>query len=213
MLEALKHYLKPETEVAEKQWHSYSPDAWYLEQHPRQNIFIADDLKRGKINNKLIEDHQPIHPTCYTLECFTVWIKDLGEHSYPLILEQGQEVDGPSFHVPELARIRGELYSLPSTLFTNSLDIHKENTVKFIRKRVSITLPYRYLTFNSSPDATWAEKVPSISNDHLRTVRAWMYVANPEYWRDLIGSHLGSKAAPIYQHETPKVWIDQYYKF
>ncbi len=205
MLQKVRKFFQHEVGV--RPWHRYTPDAWMLEQHARQNVFVCDDMKTGHINHKLIEKHVPVHPLCYTLDEYIMWNKDLGTHSFPIIFDKTVKVHGPELYKPEPARIQGQLYSLPSTIFYKVLDIHKENTVKFIRRRVGITLPYRLVSYDKD------RPLPVISKDYLRTVPAHMYLAIPEYWSDLIGCHLGSKATPLYQHETPKVWIDKYYKF
>lgn len=220
MLQAVRKFLRPDEQSLDvakaRLWHQQyklTPDLWYLEQHARQLIFIADDLKYGKPNHKLIEDHVPIQPDCYTLQPYTVYNKDLGDHSFPLPFEEGIDFGIHGWHKPELARIKGELYALPSDLFWKVLDIHKQNTVQFTRRRVSITLPYRTVTYSNDPsDPAWS-KIPVISKDNLRTCRAWMYEANPEYWDDYIGVSLGTRAVPLYEHNTPKVWIGKYYKF
>lgn len=194
--------------------HSRTPDLHYLEQHVRQNIFIPDDLKLGLPNHKLIDGHLPVHPSCYTLKPFTTWKKDLGSHSFPLPFEEGVDFEVFTRHKPEPARLQGELYTLPSHYFWKVLDIHKQNGVQFERKRVSISLPWREVTYSSDPNAAvWVDKIPSISRDYVRTIRAWMYVALPEYWSDFIGVSLGTRGVPTYEHDTPKDWISQYSKF
>jgi hypothetical protein len=219
MFEALMRKIRLTHEVPNplaEAWHQQyrrTPDLYYLCQHARQLVFIADDLKVGKINHKLIEDHSPIHPHCYTLQPFTVYNKDLGIHSIPLPFEEGVDFGTTGWYKPELHRIQGELYALPSPLIWKVLDIQKENGLQFTRKRVLLTLPWREVTFDSGPDIPMASKIPSISKDYLRTQPAWMYVARPEYWDNYIGVALGTRAVPTYQHNTPKEWIGTYYKF
>lgn len=198
-------------------WHnqySRTPDLWYLNQHARQLVFIADDFKVGKPRHSLIEGQLPIHPSCYTLHNLTVYKKDLGNHSFPLPFEEGVDFDIHGWYKPELARMQGELYALPSSFLWKVLDIEKDNGVQFERKRVSITLPWREVTFNDDPAAkVWVEKIPNISKDYIRTVRAWMYIARPEYWDDYIGVSLGTRPVSVYEHNSPKEWIKSYYKF
>lgn len=222
MFEALKKAFTKDDEILihpdpdAVKWHlqnSLTPDIAYLEQHARQNIFIPDDLMRGRMNHRLIEGNLPVHPSCYTLKPFITWQKDLGEHSFPLPFPDTEVFEIFTKYKPEPARIKGELYSLPTHFFWKVLDIHKQNTVQFRRERVSITMPYRHVTFNTDPDADMADKIPNISPDYLRTIRAWMYIANREYWDDLIGVHLRTKAVQTYQHDSPKEWISHYSHF
>lgn len=197
-------------------WHNQyhrTPDLWYLNQHARQLVFIADDFKTGKKRHELLEGQLPIHPSCYTLNNFTVWKKDLGEHSFPLPFEDGIDFEVHGWYKPEPARLQGELYAMPSSFIWKVLDIQKDNGVQFERKRASITVPYREVRFSDKPNAGVWDKIPTISKDNLRTIRAWMYVAKPDYWDDYIGVSLGTRAVPLFRHITPKVWIEEYYKF
>lgn len=218
MFQAVKDFLSPQALVntEAEAWHRQyrrTPDLWYLNQHGRQLVFIADEFKTGKEKHELISQ-APIHPSCYTVEEFTVYNKDLGVRSFPLPFEKGVDFQLHGWYKPELARIQGELYALPSPLMWKVLDIHKENGVQFFRKRVSITVPWRDVTFNEDPKAeVWVSKIPNISNDRIRTVRAWMYIALPDYWDDFLGVHLGTRPVPIFTHNTPKDWIKEYYKF
>jgi len=204
------HEEEIETPTQAQKWHKQyqlTPDLAFLEQHSRQLIFICDDMKTGGNKHKLIEEHLPIHPVCYTSEMFLMWNKDMGTHSFPLPFKGNEEFDVCGIHKPEPARIRGELYAIPSHLFWKVLDKEKQNTVQFTRERTTITLPYRQVTY---PDKGG---LPKISKDCIHTVRAWMYIAKRDYWDDYIGSHLGTKAVALYEHDTPKIWIGSYYKF
>lgn len=197
-------------------WHRKyrrTPDLWYLNQHARQLVFIADDFKRGHRRHELIDGQEPIHPSCYTLENFTCYKKDLGVHSFPLPFEKHVDFQIHGWYKPELARIRGELYALPSPYLWKVLDIEKENGLQFIRTRVSITVPWAEIKYSVGPDANWVEKSPVISRDYFVTKRAWMYIARPEYWDDYIGVALGTRGLPLSEHETPKDWIKNFYNF
>jgi hypothetical protein len=211
MFSAVRKFIQgTQPDPAANLWHKqfvHTPDLWLLEQYPRQRVFIADDLKTGKVNHKLIKEHRPVHPDVYTLQKYTMWKKDLGGHSYPLPFEPGHDAQVPSLYRAEPARIKGELYVLPSNLFWNVLDKHKQNGVQFTRKRVLITVPWRTVSFETD------RPLPVISSDQTITIDAWMYVARPEYWDDYLGVHLGSKAVDTYAPNSPKVWLDEYYKF
>ena len=196
--------IDPEAEAWHRQYRR-TPDLWYLSQHARQLVFISDDFKMGLPKHDLIEGQEPIHPSCYTLHNFTVYKKDLGTHSFPLPFEEGIDFQIHGWYKPELARIKGELYALPSHYIWKVLDIEKENGLQFVRKRVSITVPWREVRYDGL--------LPFISKDYIRTIRAWMYVARPEYWDDYIGVALGTRAVPIYEHDSPKDWITKYYQF
>lgn len=208
MFAKLKQFFKEEE--THRDWHIQNwrtPDLWQLSQHARQNVFFPDDMKIGKINHKLISDHIPVHPDAYTLSSYRVFQKDLGEHSVPLLFDSTVDFGLNIYDTPEPARVKGELYSLPSALLWKVLDIHKQNTVQFVRQRVSITLPYREVIF------TEGVILPKITKDQLKTVPAHMYVAVPEYWGPRLGSILGTKPVQLLEPNSPKVWIERYYKF
>jgi hypothetical protein len=201
---------------AKEAWHRQyrrTPDLWYLQQHARQLVFIGDEFKAGKSKHDLLGGQEPFHPSAYTLDPYRVFLKDMGDRSFPLPFEKDVDFELYGWYESEVARFRGELYALPSQLIWKVLDIQKENGLQFTRKRVSITLPWREIRFNDDPNAETWSKIPTISKDHLRTVRAWMYVARPEYWDDYIGVSLGTRPVDLFQHNTPRVWIDRYYKF
>lgn len=216
MLQALRKLIRPiNNDPAVEVWlqqYRRTPDLWFLSQHTRQLVFFPDDFKLGHKRHEKIEGHLPIHPSVYTLGEYTVYKKDLGEHSFPLPFEKGVDFEIHSWYKPELARIQGELYALPVELFWKVLDIEKENGLQFTRKRVMITCPWREVRHGGANAELW-DKVPTISKDCLRTVPAWMYVARPEYWENYIGVSLGTRAVPMYEHNTPKFWIEKYYKF
>lgn len=203
----------PEAEAWHRQYRR-TPDLWYLAQHARQLVFIADDFKRGKQKHELLEGQEPIHPSCYTLDEFTMYHKDLGVRSFPLPFEKGVDFEIHGWYKPELARIKGELYALPSPLMWKVLDIEKDNGVQFFRRRASITLPWREIVYNNdvNPDV-WVSKIPNMNGDYIRTIRAWMYIARPDYWDDYLGVHLGTRPVPIYSPNAPKKWINNYYQF
>lgn len=200
-----------DTEI--KLWHrknALTPDMWFLEQFEYQLIFIPDDMKTGKSNHSLITDAAydgaPIHPGCYTLDHYTFWKKDLGEHSFAIPLDGTFIPQGWLRIAPCPARIQGELYAVRPKQFLK-LDEHRHNGVQFQRRRVNISLPYRQVRYNHK------KPNPFISEDCLHTVRAWMYVGCEDYWSDQIGDMFSIRECNHYEHDTPKVWIDKFYKF
>ncbi len=214
MFEAVRRLIMPsKVDHEASEWshqNKFTPDLWRLEQYQRQLIFIADDLMTGHKNHTIIDDHLPIHPGCYTQKDFYVWEKDLGDFSFPVPLEE--EIKLFSRYNAEPARIKGELYAIPGIQFIE-LDTHKKNGVQFFRKRIPITVPYRHVKYSTSSTALPFERLPEISPDYTHTVSAWMYIGIQDYWKDLIGVDLGSKAVELYEHDTPKIWIKKYYKF
>lgn len=213
MFQAMKDYFKSE-EPAAVEWHqqcSMTPDIWKIEQSMYQLIFIPDDMMRGQPNNHLIADagrdgETPVHPACFTLERFTFWKKDLGVNSFAIPMEKSFEPSGYLRVKATPAKIKGQLYAILSPRI-KKLDIHRQNGVQFTRKRQMISLPYRQVRFNKE------RPLPNLSEEYLISVEAWMYVGIPAYWDDLIGDMFQVRECSKFELDTPKFWMEEYYKF
>lgn len=220
MFQAVKDYFRKDEVAIANEWHrqcSFTPDIWKLEQSMYQLIFIPDDMMRGKHNNHLIADagrdgETPVHPACFTLERFTFWKKDLGVESYGIPLPKEHEPTNWLRVRPTPAKIKGQLYAILSPRI-KKLDIHRQNGVQFIRKRQMITLPFKYVKYNTASSAEIGSKFPVISTEYIRSVEAWMYIGIPEYWDNLIGDMFQVRECPKFELDTPKFWIGDYYKF
>lgn len=215
MFQAAKDFFKkereadPEANVWLKQC-ALTPDIWKLEQSQYQLIFIPDDMMLGRNNHKLIADairnEAPVHPTCFTLERFTMFKKDLGEHSFPVPMKKEYEPSNWFRKRPSPAKIKGQLFAILSPRIIK-LDIHRQNGLQFVRIRQDISLPYREVRYNKD------KPLPDISTDYLKTVEAWMYVGIPAYWDDLIGDMFSFGECDKFELDQPKFWIEDYYKF
>lgn len=215
MFEALRRQVfgssAPTSEV--EIWHGQcklTPDIWKLEQFMFQPIFIPDEMKLGKKQHDLIKEASysdgPLHPEVYTSEKFTFWKKDLGVESFPIAMEYPYRPSGYCRVQPVPARIQGELYQIrPSQII--KLDIHRQNGVQFRRVKKDILVPYREVRYSKErPD-------PKLSEERIYPLQAWMYVGIPEYWDDMIGDMFTIRELNHFAHETPKKWIDDFYKF
>jgi len=213
MLQAVRKWFDGVDEAAVS-WHRQNiltPDIWKLEQSQFQNIFIPDDMMMGNINNHLIADAaregtKPTHPACFTLEQFTMFEKDLGEHSFPIPMPKDYEPSGYFRVRPRPAKIKGQLYTIFSQRI-KKLDIHRQNGVQFQRIRTLIHLPHRQVKFSKE------RPLPEISREYFRSVEAWMYVGIPSYWDDMIGDLLQIRECDQYSLDNPKIWLENYYKF
>lgn len=188
----------------------YSPDIWQLEQYKRQLIFVPDDMKMGMPNNKLIADAsfipRPKFPVCYTRPSFTMWKKDLGKASFPVILPDVYRPTGFVMWEVEPAPIQGELWSIEPSRFI-LLDNHKQNGVMFTRQRVDITLPYREVGWGQS-------SLPIITDDINKvSVPAWMYVGNVDYWDAQIGGVFARSQVEAKQPDLPRRRHNKFYSF
>lgn len=194
------------------EWHRQNvmtPDLWKLIQYQRQLIFVADDMMRGHKNHALIADAAALavtHPTCYSLDKFTMWHKDLGHHSFPILMEETYKPTAFNRWPPELARVKGELYAIRPPQFI-VLDKHRQNGVQFRRKRIAVTLPYRQVLYSK------ARPLPEISREYVHTVQAWTYVGIPEYWDKQFGDLFRTSGIDLREHDVPRPWIDKFYKF
>lgn len=215
MFQAFRKYIqKDKVDEEAYAWHTQNrltPDVWKLQQYMRQLIFVPDDMMRGQRNHEMIAEasasgDDPFHPSCYTLKPFTFWKKDLGTMSYPIAME---ESFCPSSFVrwpPPPARIKGELYAIRPYQFIK-LDKYKQNGIQFERKRVMITLPYRNVIFDRK------HPVPEITIEYIETVQAWMYVGIPEYWDHQLGGVFQTSTMNLFEHDTARDWIKEFYKF
>jgi hypothetical protein len=187
-----------------------TPDIWKLEQFMYKLLFVSDDLMMGRKNHSLIEEYvyagAPLHPTCYTSQKFTFWRKDLGVNSFPIPMEYSYKPSNWVRVQPIPARIKGELYAIrPNALI--SLDNHRQNGLQFRRVTADILLPYREVKYSKD------KPNPTISDDRIYTLPAQMYVGIPEYWDDMIGDMFTVREVDQYEFDTPKKWIDRYYRF
>lgn len=204
MLQQLKSFVLPEPDESWKfkirEIPQYTPDIAKLEQYESQLLFVADNCMKGhKKHELLVDDASLSHGHAYTKATFSMWKKELGEESYPVILKEDafpHDWRGPKPGAP--AQIYGELYQIPPRVLYK-LDIDKLNTVQFLRRRIK--LEYVYFAHIERPwfkeNSKWNEGALSRAERELNnpeeaerleigplyhTVTAWMYFGNPEYW-------------------------------
>lgn len=178
----------------------FTPDVKQLERKQRHLIFVCDDLMSGNRNSDLIVETSvsgrwPLM-NGYTQDKFFFWKKELGELSFPVALDKDVTgfYHGNSFDKSS-AKIHGEIYGI-RTAGLIRLDIDRENTVQFTRRRVNIRIPYIH----------GASKFPDIE-----VITVWMYVGNHEYWDDqLAGVHA---SRPIEKTHDDRVWLEDHYRF
>lgn len=204
-------FRKEATEPVEPEhpdWH-WTNDQWVLEQYLTQLLFVPDAMKEGgKFHEDLLArtyDEKCHNPSCYTDKQFHAYKRDMQEHSDAIILPGDFKASNFVFNPPEASRIQGELYSVKAgELYL--LDKLRLNGVQFIRQRVKIMYPFRYVTYSKkNPN-------PEISPHGFKTCVAWMYVGLPSYWDPLIGGVL-CKPLNLFEHDPPRLWIGKYFRF
>jgi len=216
MLNFLKGFRKPSSveeelpdlnAIAWAHQNDSTPDMWKLEQFKRQAIFVCCDMKKGGINHRLIEEaiNGDVYQDTYTADEYTLWKKDLGGQSFPVVLPKDYRPDGHTLVPVESAPIKGELYYINPTQFIQ-LDLHRP-VGQFFRERVNIRIPYRTVSYGPK------KVLPEISNhNYFSTVPAWMYMGVRDYWHPMIGGIFKGQM-DLYEHDQPRPWIKQYYKF
>lgn len=226
MLTRLKRIFSPEEAVPEEaaiEWahqNELTPDFWRLEQYIRQWLFVPDDMKRGGVNHHLIEEaiNGPIETDVYTAHPYTMWKKDLGTQSYPIVLPADYVPSGRTIVPVEPAPIKGELYGIRPSAFI-SLDKHKLNGLQFFRTRVDVRVSYRtvrYERMTIDPETLLPvgsrRPLPIISEHGFVQFPAWMYQGFPDYWDPQLNGIFRSQM-DLYEHDRPRVWIKKYYCF
>lgn len=142
----------------------FTPDIVQLEGRARWLFFVYDRWKDGHADHSIFGGEAMNMGVVFTQDNFAMIKRSLGQDSYPIPLDRAP------FNLPE-APIRGELYAVPSG-WINRLDTDKRNGVKFERRRVSVTLPYRGMR--------------NISMVKYQSLRAFMYVGIQDFWEPLV---------------------------
>lgn len=216
MYAAVKKFLTPTPMVED--WRelikpaSFTPDAYKLEQFQWKLLFVADDVQTGQKHNSIIRDTAyqgcAIHPYAYTSTKYTFWLKDLGEHSFPIALPYDYKPSGHVIGHVEPARIRGELWVVrPQSIIL--LDNLRQNGVQFRRQSTTILMPFRHVGWDDD-----GNKLPKISDDMVYPVHGvQVYVGVPEYWDGQINGIFGSNNMDLFEHSRKRKWIDKFYKF
>lgn len=190
----------------------WTPDQWKLEQFFEQLLFVADDMKTGGKNHHIVRDITPgaipRNPIVYTHNKFLAYKHDLGkEHSTALILPPEYKPTGyfNPWDEPVPCKIQGELYAVQANKIY-LLDKHMQNGVRFVRQRVKITYPWRYVSYGKD------HPLPKISpHSYNDRITAWAYIGVPNYWDPMIGGVL-AKAMARTEHIPPRPWIGEFYK-
>lgn len=191
---------------------AWTKDQYILEQYYHQLMFIPDEM----INLPELEDIsvKVMSPIVYTHNKFRAYQQAIGKD------EKGNIIYRPIFMPPEYephnfirpdldhgpAKIRGELHLVWSNKIY-LLDKARQNGVQFARQRVRISYPYRFVQFGKK------HPLPKISaHSYSDKIVAWMYIGIPTYWDPLIGG-IFAQPMPLFEHETPRPWIGEFYKF
>src|SRR6266576_3198772 len=196
----------------------YSPDYGWLEQFEYQLLFTADDTKAGYSHHCLIEDSALV-ATAYTVHSFNYWYLNAGEDRVPIPMLTNEKQHTIRYFPPPL-KIQGEIHAVRPYEFLG-LDVYKQNTVQFYRKRVNLIVPYKEINteeYFNPDDQVYAPLPPCLlgkkveSPEKVYIIRAWMYIGMPEYWDNLLdGGFRGFKTVNYY--ESRRKWLKEYYAY
>lgn len=191
----------------------HTPDMGILEQCEFQLLFCPDRTQRGCSEYNLIEDSVHI-ATAFTLKRFNYYEQRDG---LPVPLPAFADNVSPysdkvSVGAPSL-KIKGELHAIRPYQFIN-LDSYKDNLVSFRRERVKILVPHspvhkleeRYSNGKPVPLMTGQYVV---GNERIKWFEAWMYIAQPTYWNDLLDG--GYIFNPVSSYFDKRQWLGKYY--
>ena len=153
----------------------HTPDLWRLEQYELQLLFVCDEMQPSHTKNTKLQGGIELG-TAYTEDNFQMYKKRLGKESFPIPMEQNGDTSKDTIFtgLPKTT-IKGELFAIRPEQFI-SLDKYKENRLNFLRKRVSLYIPYREVSWNKEQGVVTSEEIVK------SPVKAWMYVGNPEFW-------------------------------
>lgn len=198
MLNLLKKVFTKEEEALPPQnwWKDgiprYTPDITLLQRSEYQRVFVCDEMMKAHSMHRLLGEDKLSGAnenlpqgkwTAITQDKFSLIRKNLGKFSSVIPLQQ-QYANAP------FARVRGELYGIPST-HMEKLDNFKENGVVFTRERVKLLIPYRKLTQDWwAKDRERYEWAVSQTPYWDTSIDAWMYVGMPKIWDERLTRHL-----------------------
>lgn len=195
----------------------YTPDLGWLEQFEFQLLFCPDEIQRSQLGYSIIKDHSAFIANAYTRKTFDYWEQRVSTQRLGIPLPAANHTIGTLF--PRSCRIRGEIHAVRPTTFIE-LDAHKENTIRFQRKRVELLLPYRPLLNRNVSLRERHKELPlclqgekkMLGTEKVHIIRAWMYIGNPEYWDNLLDAGW-SGFKHVHSFTSRRKWLGDYTHF
>lgn len=201
----------------------YTPDIAKLEQYEFQLLFCPDDVQVGHENYGLISDCSAYLCTGYTERFFNYYQRRHLSCRTPVAMEASSPRVSRFF--PPALPIKGELHAIQPRVFLK-LDKAKLNGVQFLRKRVSLLVPWKPVLNLPEPTVPNLDKdgIPLplplalmgkkgvLGAERIQIIKAWMYIGNPAYWNDLFDA--GYNAFEHVNHyESRRPWLKEYYQY
>lgn len=181
----------------------HTPDLAYLERYQLQWLFVPCDLQSGHKHANFMEGCKKLEYPVLTKHPFSFWKRTLGQESFPIAFRN-------KYESAPYAKIKGQLYAIPPRLFI-LLDKHKGNTVQVHRERTRVQVSYTRFEANDRGSFYY---IP----DERIDIPAWMYIGDPDYWKDLNWPPLRDVAInttfePVRTFTPKKEWLEPYYSF
>lgn len=171
----------------------YSPDAVLLNQRPFHLLFVYDRMQSGHDDHEFFGGEAMGLGTVFTKDKFALIKRSLVADSYPIPLDRSP------FSIPELP-IRGELRLVPTSKMFE-LDTNRVNGVKFERRMVWVTFPFRM--------REGSRLMPDLK---LHNIKCWMYVGVQNFWEDLFDNNFDMFDA-VERYVPNKEELKEYYYF
>jgi hypothetical protein len=170
-------------------FYGHTPDIASLEQYEFQNVFVFNECMKKNRKHDVIADAEPL-AAAFTTDKYVVWKKNLGEKSYPILLEtSGVGVGfGEMSSVGYPSQVLGQLYKMRPYEIAK-LDTHMQNTVSCQRSWIWVDVPYR------------RKDGRNISDRMVKQMRVWAHIGRPEYWNPLLDSFTFS-AVKLYNEKS-----------
>jgi hypothetical protein len=184
-----------------------SPDLGILEQYEFQLLFCPDYTQRGCHEYPLIEESVYL-ASAFSLKRFNYQQRD----GLCIPLPSATNSRPTGYTAPSL-KVKGELHAIRPWQF-QKLDSQKDNLVSFRRERVKVLvphspvykIPHRYDNGKIIPLMT---DQYAIGAERIKPIEAWMYVAQNDYWGQLIDGGFMFNHVTHYKDKRP--WLGAYY--
>lgn len=207
--------------VPSKAWFDYAelhhgihtPDACILDEYQFQLMFIYNGMMRNMPHHEHIGDGSDFLSYAFTKNDYRMFKKDLGQESFPVMLEAGDDdylrehyakkdqEERPILRGP--AMVRGELYKVRPQQF-RPIDTYMDNGVLFKRRRIRLLVPSK--TVISVRERVVSENIVTkdfkprsiyYETEEMDEVRAWCYIGT-EHWNDQVADDFLGYSPPAY---------------
>jgi hypothetical protein len=216
----------------------FTPDMPLLEGYQRSLLFVADDWMRNSPSRFILSELGAMHEcTAYTMRSY----KYLVDPSVVIPSIKSRMPKSLILQVPEYGyKIEGEVLSLPNPARAFSiLDKLRQNTVECHRRRVHILYPtrsgwkgenfiqpgtfihdtgFRGISWNGKfpyghPLAGVKEFPPEQAPEKVFVLSAYMYVADPQWWRIIYRNPERFDEPPKVTSELKRKWLSDFYRY